>query len=91
MASSPELEHVQGVWERMRGNSPIYDFLLDSVVIVSASKGAVTSRLTLGKNHVNSRGTIHGAVSAALVDWSGGLAVSLSSPFPLLRAVSWSP
>ena len=91
MASSPELEHVQGVWERMRGNSPIYDFLLDSVIIVSATKGAVTSRLTLGKNHVNSRGTIHGAVSAALVDWSGGLAVSLSSPSPLLQAVSWSP
>lgn len=36
----------------------------------------MTSRLTLGKNHVNSRGTIHGAVSAALVDWSGGLAIA---------------
>jgi len=74
--ASPELEHVKGVWQRMQGNSPIYDFLLSDVEIVSASIGTVTSRLTLGKNHVNSRGTIHGAVSAALVDWSGGLAIS---------------
>lgn len=76
MASSHELEHVKGVWERMRGNSPIYDFLLSEVEITSATNGSVTAQLTLGKNHVNSRGTIHGAVSAALVDWSGGLAVA---------------
>lgn len=76
MESSSELEHVKGVWERMRGNSPIYDFLLSDVVLVSASKGTMTARLVLGKNHVNSRGTIHGAVSAALVDWSGGLAIA---------------
>ncbi len=76
MALSSELEHVKGVWERMRGNSPIYDFLLSDVNIVAAAKGSVTSRLTLGKNHVNSRGTIHGAVSATLVDWSGGLAIA---------------
>ncbi|KUJ15740.1 Thioesterase/thiol ester dehydrase-isomerase [Mollisia scopiformis] len=76
MASTSELEHVKGVWERMRGNSPIYDFLLSEVEIISAAKGTVTAQLTLGKNHVNSRGTIHGAVSAALVDWSGGLAIA---------------
>ncbi|EKD13780.1 uncharacterized protein L3040_005603 [Drepanopeziza brunnea f. sp. 'multigermtubi'] len=76
MASATELDHVQGVWERMRGNSPIYDFLLADVEIVSATKGSITARLTLGKNCVNSRGTIHGAVSAALVDWSGGLAIA---------------
>lgn len=76
MASTTELEHVKGVWERMKGNSPIYDFLLSEVEITSATKGTVTAQLTLGKNHVNSRGTIHGAVSAALVDWSGGLAIA---------------
>jgi len=76
MASSLELEHVKGVWQRMQGNSPIYDFLLSDVEIISATKGSVTSRLLLSKNHVNSRGTIHGAVSAALVDWSGGLAIA---------------
>jgi acyl-coenzyme A thioesterase 13 len=76
---SAELEHVQGVWERMRGNSPIYDFLLSDVELISATKGSITAHLVLQKNHVNSRGTIHGAVSAALVDWSGGLAIVSSS------------
>jgi acyl-coenzyme A thioesterase 13 len=76
MASSPELEHVHNVWAGMKGNSPIYDFLLSDVEIVSAAKGFLKARLTLQKIHVNSRGTIHGAVSATLVDWSGGLAIS---------------
>jgi len=63
----------------MQGKSSIYDFLLSDAEIISATKGTITSRLTLGKNHVNSRGTIHGAVSAALVDWSGGLAIASHS------------
>jgi acyl-coenzyme A thioesterase 13 len=75
-SSSAELVHIQGVWERMKGNSPIYDFLLSSVKLVSATRGTAVARLTLEKNHVNSRGTIHGAVSAAIVDWSGGLAIA---------------
>ncbi|RDW91169.1 thioesterase ester dehydrase-isomerase-2 [Coleophoma crateriformis] len=76
MTSASELEHVCSVWQKMRGNSPIYDFLLSDVQIMSASKGRVVAELTLGKQHVNSRKTIHGAVSAAIVDWSGGLAIA---------------
>ena len=63
-------------WESIKGNSPIYDFLLSDAEIISATKGTATARLVLGKNHVNSRGTIHGAVTATIVDWSGGLAIS---------------
>lgn len=76
MASTTELEYVRKSWESIKGNSPIYDFLLSDAEIVSATKGTAISRLTLGKNHVNSRGTIHGAVTATIVDWSGGLAIS---------------
>jgi acyl-coenzyme A thioesterase 13 len=76
MASLSELEHVQGVWDRMKGNSPIYDFLLTNAILVSARKGIVTARLLLEANHVNSKGSIHGAVSATIVDWSGGLAIA---------------
>lgn len=43
---------------------------------MSASRGNLTARLVIEKPHVNSRGTIHGAVSATLVDWSGGLAIA---------------
>ena len=76
MSSSTELEYVRKSWESIKGNSPIYDFLLSEAEIVSATKGKARARLTLGKNHVNSRGTIHGAVTATIVDWGGGLAIS---------------
>ncbi|RFU28701.1 hypothetical protein B7463_g7634, partial [Scytalidium lignicola] len=75
MATS-ELDHVKAVWQNLQGNSPIYDFLLFDVEIVSAIKGTFVAHLVLKQNHVNSRGTIHGAVSAALVDWSGGMAIA---------------
>jgi acyl-coenzyme A thioesterase 13 len=75
-ASTEALAHVQKVWDTMKGNSPIYDFLLADVTIVSATKGQVVAHLKVVDNHVNSRGTIHGAVSASLVDWSGGLAIA---------------
>jgi acyl-coenzyme A thioesterase 13 len=74
--SSPELAHIRGVWDRRKGNSPIYDFLMSNVGLISATKGTVVARLTLEKNHVNSRGAIHGAVSAIVVDFSGGLAIA---------------
>ncbi|CAG8983709.1 hypothetical protein HYALB_00006278 [Hymenoscyphus albidus] len=73
---SSELQHVTGVWQRMQGSSPIYDFLFSTITLISATKGSIKAHLTLGPNHVNSRGTLHGAVTAAIVDWSGGLAIA---------------
>jgi acyl-coenzyme A thioesterase 13 len=71
-----ELDHVKTVWANMQGNSPIYDFLLSDIELVSAIKGRVTARLTLGPRHVNSRKGIHGAVSATIVDFMGGLSIA---------------
>lgn len=39
----------------------------------------MTASFVLAAQHVNSRGTIHGAVSAALVDLMGGLAIAAST------------
>lgn len=81
--ASPELEHITVVWQRMQGNSPIYDFLFgtsqgisNSPQFISASKGTFKAHLLLATNHVNSRGTLHGSVSATIVDWAGGLAIA---------------
>jgi len=76
--ASHELEHITGVWKRMQGNSPIYDFLFGSqdLNLISASRGTFKAHLVLAACHVNSRGTIHGAVSAAIVDWAGGLSIA---------------
>jgi acyl-coenzyme A thioesterase 13 len=76
MADSPELVHVQEVWDRMKLNSPLYSFLLQNVSLVSASNGNVQARLAIETCHLNSKGTLHGCVSASLVDWAGGMAIA---------------
>lgn len=73
---TPELTHVRAVWEKTKDASPIYQLLLSTVNLTSAIKGRVVAQLPLSSAHVNSRGTIHGAVSAAIVDWSGGMAIA---------------
>ena len=71
-----ELLHVQKYWANMRNNSPIYEFLLSDISLISASKGVVTARLAVKPCHLNSKGTLHGTVSACLTDWAGGLAIA---------------
>lgn len=71
-----ELLHVQVYWANMRKNSPIYEFLLSDILLVSASKGIFTARLIVKPCHLNSKGTLHGAVYACLTDWAGGLAIA---------------
>lgn len=70
------LEHVQQHWAGLRERSPIYGLLLKDIVIHSASNGSVNARLQLKSIHVNSKGTLHGTVSACLTDWAGGLAIA---------------
>lgn len=73
---NPELQHVQQIFDQQKPNSAIYNFLLSDAQITSATKGLVKARLQLAKNHVNSRGGLHGAVSATLIDWIGGMAIA---------------
>lgn len=75
--SNPEiLAHVEKFWEGRKPHSPIYQFLLDDIKLIYASKGVVRARLLLTKNHVNAHGGIHGSVSATLIDWVGGIAIA---------------
>ena len=69
------LSSVQACWAGI-STSPIYHFFFSDIHIVSASVGIVQARLTLGPNHMNSKGTLHGSVSATIVDWAGGLAIA---------------
>lgn len=71
-----ELFHIQKYWANMQKNSPIYDFLLSDISLISASKGVFTARLTVKPRHLNSKGTLHGVVSTCLTDWAGGLAIA---------------
>ncbi|KAI0400260.1 HotDog domain-containing protein [Xylaria palmicola] len=69
-------EHIESLVRTNLPNSPIYNFLLSDVRIVYATQGTVRARLTLTRNHINSGGGIHGAVSAAITDWAGGMAIA---------------
>jgi acyl-coenzyme A thioesterase 13 len=84
MAESPStastsadiLAHVQRVWDRIRPNSTIYRVLLSDIQLSSATHGRVIARLRLQPVHLNSKGTLHGSVSATIVDWAGGMAIA---------------
>ncbi|MCJ1257279.1 hypothetical protein MMC24_005104 [Lignoscripta atroalba] len=60
----------------MKPNSTIYRLLLGDIEIVSATKGVIVARLRVQPVHLNSKGTLHGTVSACLIDWAGGLAIA---------------
>ncbi|KAI8955353.1 HotDog domain-containing protein [Xylaria longipes] len=68
--------HIEHLVRTNLPNSAIYNFLLSDVRIVFATKGTVKARLTLTRNHINSGGGIHGAVSATITDWAGGMAIA---------------
>ncbi|KJX94006.1 thioesterase family protein [Zymoseptoria brevis] len=73
---SREHLHIEHLVQTKLPTSPIYAFLLTGVRIVDASKGHFTARLPLSQNHMNSGNSLHGAVSATIVDWAGGMAIS---------------
>ncbi|TKA73448.1 hypothetical protein B0A55_06080 [Friedmanniomyces simplex] len=73
---SPEHLHIEELVKTKLPTSPIYAFLLTPVKITSATKGHVTARLPLSQNHMNSMGSLHGSVTATIVDWMGGMAIS---------------
>ncbi|KAF7549321.1 hypothetical protein G7046_g8389 [Stylonectria norvegica] len=68
--------HIQRLIDRLVSNSPIYTILLSSIQLISSSRGSVTTRLVLEPNHVNSKGGLHGAVSATIIDFTTGLAIA---------------
>ncbi|KAJ9111774.1 hypothetical protein QFC22_006433 [Naganishia vaughanmartiniae] len=57
--------------------SPIYKFLLAHISIQpTTTTGTSISHLTLAPEHLNSGGSIHGSVSATIVDWASGSALA---------------
>lgn len=65
-------KHIQFLLE----NSPIYGFLFRSMTIADASSGRLVTHLTLESQHLNSKGGLHGSVTATLVDFMGGVAIA---------------
>lgn len=70
------LSHVLEVWDRQRNSSPIYSLLLDGINIYHAENGLIRATLPIKSLHVNSKGTLHGTLSACVVDWAAGMAIA---------------
>jgi acyl-coenzyme A thioesterase 13 len=70
------LSMVQSRWSAQVTRSFIYSSLLTPVTITSARPGHVLACLTLTKEHLNSKGGLHGSVSATIIDAFGGLAIT---------------
>ncbi len=75
MAPTP-LESVKACWERIRTGSPVYQFFFSEIEIVSAENGSMVAKLPITANLLNSKGGLHGSVSATIVDWAGGMAIA---------------
>lgn len=73
---SPELQHAIKVSADKMPGSPIYNYVLEDIQIIGATKGSVIARLTLIEKHINSKNGLHGSVSLTIVDWMGGLAIT---------------
>ncbi|TQV92426.1 hypothetical protein V2A60_007121 [Cordyceps javanica] len=69
-------QHVQAVLDALKRRSPIYGTILPTLTLHAASQGRVVCRLVLDAVHVNSRGGLHGAVSATIVDMTTGMAIA---------------
>jgi acyl-coenzyme A thioesterase 13 len=76
--SDPEtFAHISNYIQERGTASPIYAFLFTpGLQLIHASRGLVIARLILGPAHLNSSGSLHGSVSATIVDWAGGLAIA---------------
>jgi len=75
------LLHVQQHWSTIRSKSPVYAFFFSDIQIVSAqqAEGRIIAHLPLSTNHINSKGILHGSVSATLIDWAGGMAIAAAT------------
>ncbi|CAK7566272.1 MAG: hypothetical protein SEPTF4163_004210 [Sporothrix epigloea] len=89
MDPAATIAHVRAHWAGIEPNSPIYSLFFGGIRIVDArredigsknsSGGRILARLPVVPIHVNSKQILHGAVSAALIDWAGGMAIAAAT------------
>lgn len=73
---SAEHAHIEHLVQTKIPGSPIYAFLFDPITVINASKGYCVARLPLTEKHMNSQKSLHGSVSATIIDWMGGMAIA---------------
>lgn len=74
-AEGARTAQVAALTERLLTASPIYGLILSDIALKKVINGTVTTQLKLSATHLNSKGGLHGAVSATIVDFVTGLAI----------------
>ncbi|XP_003389589.1 PREDICTED: acyl-coenzyme A thioesterase 13-like [Amphimedon queenslandica] len=67
MASSSMVSKIQQLG-KMLSETKSFDRVLSKVRIVSAAKGKLSCELTVGEEHTNLGGTLHGGLTATIID-----------------------
>jgi len=79
-ADQETFTHIKTYIDTRSAASPIYSFLnlrTDlGLRLTHVSRGLVIACLPVTATHLNSGGSLHGSVSATIVDWAGGLAIA---------------
>ena len=68
--------HIKRHLSFLLSNSPIYAHLFSAARLQSATPGLVVIHLDLQSLHLNSKSSLHGSVSATLIDFMGGVAIA---------------
>jgi acyl-coenzyme A thioesterase 13 len=76
VSDGPCFLHTQSYLTNLVTKSPVYSLFLSNAKLHRASSGHVVVLLPLEQIHMNSKGTLHGSVSATLVDFIGGVAIA---------------
>lgn len=74
-AAEARTTKVQSLMRTLLARSPVYGLILADIKLADVTPGTVTLRLKLAATHLNSKGGLHGAVSATMVDFVTGLAI----------------
>ncbi|KAK8932602.1 hypothetical protein H634G_06254 [Metarhizium anisopliae BRIP 53293] len=74
-ADAARTAKVHALTQNLLSKSPIYGLILADIQLAAVAAGTVTLWLTLSATHLNSKGGLHGAVSATIVDFATGLAI----------------
>ena len=75
-SSSEQFAHGTAHIAWLLNHSPLYGHLFSSIKLENVEKGVAVCSFLLEPRHVNSKSSLHGSVSATLVDFMGGLAIA---------------
>lgn len=88
VSSDAAFAHTQAHIEQLVVKSPFYSITIPGITLAAASNssppsapaGRVTCLLKVQPHHLNSKNSLHGSLTATLVDFIGGVSIACADP-----------